>query len=203
MEVSALADSNAISATPAIFSVQSGDIVVAHAVVTGGGANFASEPSGQGWSVIDSASTGPNSKCFWKRWGAGFTDDTTPTFDTTSGVIGAILQVWRGCSTSPIVISDASGATGGDLTFVPDPVTPGVRGCTTVVSFANVGSTSVIAIASGTSAYSGASYSTTVGVDRAYACGYIRGTGPGLTGSNITATTPSSVGWGGILYVLR
>lgn len=204
VDVSALADANTTSATPTVpASVQTNDIVVAHAIVVGGGSDFATAPTGQGWTTIDEASTGPNTRCFWKRWGAGFTDDTTPTFDTASGVVGVALQVWRGCSASPIVVADESGATGADLTFVPDAATPGVPGCTTVIAFANVGASTVISIVSGTVAYSGVAYSTTTGTDRACACAYIRGTGPGPTGNNITASTPSSVGWNSILYALK
>lgn len=70
-----------------------------------GGTVSVTLPSGEGWTLIAESErivAGALEATYWKRWGAGSTDDTTPTFTlSTSGLSWAVLcSVWRGCKTS-------------------------------------------------------------------------------------------------------
>lgn len=209
------ADGNTTSATPDFsgLGLASGDILVVctHLVSAGDGV-FSSAPAGEGWTrKQDIEDTGGNNSAmsvYWKRWGSGSTDDTTPTFTAGAGSMSAIGSVWRGCKAAgdpmPATAGTNHGAsgttlTGADATSTNAPSSAQVFfGC--LLTASNIGAPSG---SSYTSAYSGGTYATTAGSDRASASAYRENVGAGATGSGVTATAGATmIAWSSVTVVL-
>lgn len=105
-------------------TLQGSDILIAGGQNRGAaGAATCSAPAGQGWTAISEltqSATGISEAWFWKRWGAGDTDDTTPTFTwSTGGNVNTVaIVVLRNCKATgvpytitPVRVNHASNAT--------------------------------------------------------------------------------------------
>ena len=82
-----------------------GDIILMHVGSRVTGTLTLTPPASQGWTKITETErivSGALDVCYWKRWGSGDTDDTTPTFTlSAAGALwNATATVWRGCKSS-------------------------------------------------------------------------------------------------------
>jgi hypothetical protein len=212
----ALGDGNTTSATADFVTagvpLALGDIVLVYTHVAGGGDGvYAAAPDGT-WNIAASVEdTGGNnsaSRVFWKRW-TTLGDDDTPTFTASAGSVTAIGQLWRFCASagSPITATPGTnhGASGTTLTG-GSSTAPRDR-CSAVVFFGCLTAAGNISGTSGTfysTMYSGASFATTAGPDRAFACAYNSNVPAGATGSGVTATaTVSMTAWSSITIILN
>lgn len=206
----AYVDSNSASAAPDAsgLSLAAGDILLcfAYCATSGAVSPEISAPSGEGWvqgGEVHTTASSPTTesmqgKVFSKVWGVpGNTDDSTPTFTSDLIGLGAVISVWRkGNRANPI--QDMQGASANGTQPTPSATagdahdsTQHFFGCR-VLSGGNLSAPS-----SGTSAYSGASYSQTSGPDRAMASSYVEGVGTtGAVGgsNNASATTSKTMG---------
>jgi hypothetical protein len=192
----AWSDANTTTATPNFSgaltgglagTIASGDIVVVQAVITGAtDGTMPTAPSGEGWTEIthveETANTNIGMALFWKRWGAGLTDDTTPTFTVANGVCTATALVLRGCKPSGNPYATTEYNTNHGATNISN-VTAQVPSvgfgssklavawwCTQIVAsnFTASGTTGP----GWTGGYEGSGYAATAGPDRAVAMSY-------------------------------
>lgn len=212
----AFADGNTTSATPDFSAIPAGpqknDILLVWTNVVGVGGAGASAPSGEGWSSIATVSDGGGQNsiltCFWKRWGvAGNTDDSTPTFTTSSGSMSAVGQLWRGClySASPIENSGTAHGTGTTTPVSASGVSSAGYRRSAAVGFGCAGTAMNISGMSGSGwsdDYKGASYATTAGPDRCSAGAYNQNVGVGAP-DQVTATATANVTWTAITVILK
>jgi hypothetical protein len=150
-------------------------------------------PTGQGWRVLirDETSTQAG-QVFWKRWGEGFTDSTTPIFTASSGTASVVLSVWRGCDTDPIGLLEQASSNGSGTTLTAPAVTALTSASTVVRLFnARVSGTGLVSLSEGSTMYSGGPYSTLSGTARGMAGSYLTNISIGTTG---TATVAASAG---------
>jgi hypothetical protein len=111
-DVDSPSPTNTIMGTPA-----AGEIIVAH-LVNGGSADDTNPaytpPVGEGWQtdpairITSQTANDSSSQVFWKRWGAGFTDNTVVTFTGTTGNARLVLTRLSGCVPSGAPFASAS-----------------------------------------------------------------------------------------------
>lgn len=105
-------------------SLQTGDVLV---VFTGSPATAVSVPGSQGWAQAGSgqiwSSSARAAQAFYKAWGQGPTDDSTPTFTLTTGDYAAFGVVLRGLriTSGNAVLADVDTATTGSATSHSPP----------------------------------------------------------------------------------
>ncbi len=215
--VTAYADANGTTATPDAsgLGLAANDILIAHChLVSASDGVFASAPAGEGWTrKQDKEDTGGNNSAtsiFWKRWGSGSTDDSTPSFTAAAGSLACVLTVWRGCKTSGDPLSTTAGVNNGSsgTTITGGSATvPGTPGCAAQVFMAAVLPASNVGAPSGsgvTSAYSGGSYATTAGSDRGVAAAYVTPASAGAFGASVTATAGATMtAWSTVTVVIE
>lgn len=158
-------------------------------------------PASQGWTAVtgspfEHATGRPRFALLWKRWGAGDTDDSTPTFSvdytgTTNESAQAVLSVWRGCvATGAPWEAVASTLNGADsATFTAPDATSGGTERTSVRFYAAGDDCAIDTPSEGTAAYAGANYDFTTQDDHASGCSYLTGEGSGAVGTATMVAT--------------
>lgn len=193
--VSATGASNTVPGTPS-----KDDVVLAHVSVVGTNPSTISPPAGEGWVLIHYAvSSGGNAglAVYWKRWGAGYTDNTSVSFTGTSGNMRLVLVrvincMWAGVPANGAAISSSS-ANGTTFTAPSVPMVDKGLVFRFFTGGITVGSAGSVTPDSGTQQYGGASYSWTAGNDGCCACG-TASSSAGSTGT-VTATSTVSDEW--------
>lgn len=204
----------AATATPDMSAetIQTNDIILVHGSMIGGTAGSTiTAPVGEGWTVATSfeETVGANVlvTAFWKRWGAGFTDDTTPTFtQSLPGTAGFSCQysIWRGCRTSGVPYDQATSqgnVAGGDAT-APTALSLGPFRTSVRMFGASITGNLTDRYAEGTGLYTGEAFATTSGPDRAIASSYLKRIGAGLCGSVILLATSAPNNTAGATIIL-
>jgi hypothetical protein len=211
--VSAMVDTDGGSdnLTPTIASPSTNSIILAVATRVGGSANIIA-PGSQGWTEFanEGISTLEDAELsiFWKRWGSGATDDTTPTFtDDTGGGSdwpwSMVCTTWDNCITTGDPYESAHGGANGTGTVLTAPsVANNGIARTAFWVFIAEGSSSLTTFSSSSNAYSGASYGASTGGNlRATAGRYFRDFDGVLSGT-CTAETGAN-NWAAYSVVLK
>lgn len=172
------------------------DVIIAHLELERlSGIPSASAPTGQGWiGVYDTVLPGAvtRSQVFYKIWGAGATDNSSPTF-TNNGVNfgewGAVISVWRGCSTTTPIEAKAfvSGSTTTNPVTVPSATSLGSGRTALRLVNTDVAPSTLSTPSEGTTIYSGSAYaandSAANGLNVAFFGSYTSGLGTGAVGT--------------------
>lgn len=111
------------------------DVLIAHAATKITGTITVSPPAGEGWTQIATLNeANVTNTWWWKRWGSGDTDDTTPTFtSSTGGVWDVMVTVVGGCKTTGDPFSQASSvASLASSTTLTSPVVSSTVGSATL-----------------------------------------------------------------------
>lgn len=174
-------------------NVASGDLVVAHCT-SRDAAQTMTNPGSEGWAAGPTPSqTGLEDAIFFKVWGSGATDDTTPTFSIGSGTAGwgVTLTVFRNpshatapwTSTSAAVVASGSAANASSATVTAPSVNHDGTNRTVVRLFSSADDNALNTPNVGALAYGGAAYDSTTGNDFSQAMSLRE---------NITVTTNTS-----------
>jgi hypothetical protein len=191
----------ATNGTPA-----SGDLVVVLVAVVGATSTI-TPPSGEGWTLADSATSSGNlATCavYWKRWGSGSTDNTSIAFTGTGGNMRAVALTISGAKASGTPYSagehaSSGGGSAGTTATAPTVTTDDVNRLVLRFFVANPNAGNVSAV-SDTSVFSGSSYAFTAGTDGATACSKLT-PGAGATGTG-TATISVSAEWAAVTVAI-
>lgn len=178
-----------------------GDLLFAHVAVTDGSGTSVTPPSGEGWSLIDTGTSGSGgtiAKIYWKRWGAGDTDNTTSAFTGTAGNMRVTITVVRDGKSSgtPYAVSANAGSSSSGTTATAPAVTSPGAARLLLRFFTASGTATNVSATSENARYSGSSYGFTSGVDGCMGMSSLV-VGSGDTGT-ATATLAVSGDWGAV-----
>lgn len=128
------------------------------------GTNTTTPPVSQGWTLqLSRRVSAFTTDIYWKRWGDGDTDDSTPTFTYQTGgaSIVAVMEVWRGAKATGDPFSQVSAVSvNGTTNPMPAPLSASAvaTGTVSISNWASIDDNTHAAPSRGALGYGGASY---------------------------------------------
>jgi hypothetical protein len=198
IDVSAQVTGTGTTLTPTVpATVATGDVVFAH--ITSDNNSTLTPPSGEGWALAPSTTRLTNTTAledavYYKVWGAGNTDDTTPTFTSSSGTAGwgITLSVFRNVDTTTPIQATAETAATASTTMTAPSASYSGDNRTYARFFSSVDDNNHGSQSEGTLAYGGTSYDQTTGNDYAQSMSYLENVDGASSTSTATMTQGSN-----------